>query len=76
THFIEELGENHEEKEQDRLKLMEVLKTLKAEDMQMILMRFFEKHSFKEIADILGISESNAKVRTYRILQRLKQKLE
>lgn len=74
--LVEELGENHEEKEQDRLKLMEVLKTLKAEDMQMILMRFFEKHSFKEIADILEISESNAKVRTYRILQRLRQKLE
>ncbi|MEO1712127.1 MAG: sigma factor-like helix-turn-helix DNA-binding protein [Bacteroidota bacterium] len=38
-------------------------------------MRFFEKRPFKEIADILGITESNAKVRTYRILDRLKKKI-
>jgi RNA polymerase sigma-70 factor (ECF subfamily) len=36
-------------------------------------MRFFEQRPFKEIADILGITESNAKVRTYRVLERIKK---
>jgi RNA polymerase sigma-70 factor (ECF subfamily) len=36
-------------------------------------MRFFEQRPFKEVADILGITESNAKVRTYRVLERLKK---
>ena len=36
-------------------------------------MRYFEKRSFKEIASILNITESNAKVRTYRVLERLKK---
>jgi RNA polymerase sigma-70 factor (ECF subfamily) len=38
-------------------------------------MRFFEQRPFKEIAEIAGITESNAKVRTYRILERLKKKM-
>jgi len=74
--LMTEIEENHEEKEKDRLKLMETLKSLKPEDMQVILLRFFEKRSFKEVADILGITESNAKVRTYRIVQRLRQKFD
>ncbi|MFT5764936.1 MAG: RNA polymerase sigma-70 factor (ECF subfamily), partial [Saprospiraceae bacterium] len=30
---------------------------------------------FKEIAEIIGITESNAKVKTYRILEKLKKKI-
>jgi RNA polymerase sigma-70 factor (ECF subfamily) len=36
-------------------------------------MRFFEQRPFKEIAEVLNITESNAKVRTYRVLERLKK---
>lgn len=35
-------------------------------------MRYFEKRSFKELGEILGISESNAKVKVHRILKKLK----
>ena len=35
-------------------------------------MRFFEKRSFKEIAEILDITENNAKVKLYRALDKLK----
>lgn len=52
---------------------LNALTKLPLEDLQIIEMRFFEKRPFKEIGDILGITENNAKVRTYRILDRLKQ---
>lgn len=55
--------------------MLEVLEELKPIDLQLIEMRFFEKRPFKEISDILGLSESNAKVKTYRILERLKKKI-
>ena len=54
--------------------LVKALDYLKEKDLQLIEMRFFEERPFKEIADVLGITESNAKVRTYRILKRLKKR--
>jgi RNA polymerase sigma-70 factor (ECF subfamily) len=53
--------------------LQHVIKQLPEEDLQMVEMRFFEKRPFKEIAEILNITENNAKVRMYRILERLKK---
>lgn len=53
-------------------KLTGVMKTLKDEDLDLVEMRFFEKRSFKEIGDILGITENNAKVKLYRLLDRMK----
>ena len=55
--------------------MITALDDLKEGDIQLIEMRFFEQRPFKEIAEILGITESNAKVKTYRILDRLKKKL-
>lgn len=55
--------------------LVQALDQLKDSDLQLIEMRFFEHRPFKEIAEILEISESNAKVRTYRILERIKKKM-
>jgi RNA polymerase sigma-70 factor (ECF subfamily) len=55
--------------------MLEVLEELKPIDLQLIEMRFFEKRPFKEISEVLGLSESNAKVKTYRILERLKKKI-
>lgn len=53
--------------------LKEAVTELEEEDMQFVEMRFFEKRAFKEIADIFGITENNAKVKTYRILEKLKK---
>lgn len=55
--------------------LVGALDELKERDIQLIEMRFFEQRPFKEIAEIMDITESNAKVRTYRILERLKKKI-
>ncbi len=53
--------------------LVEALDTLKPADLSLIELRFFEQRPFKEIAEILDITESNAKVKTYRILERLRK---
>lgn len=42
-------------------------------DLQVVEMRFFESRAFKEIGEILDITENNAKVKLYRILDRLKK---
>ena len=36
-------------------------------------MRFFEKRSFREIGDLLEMTENNAKVKTFRAVNKLKQ---
>lgn len=53
--------------------LQQMIKQLPEEDLQLIEMRFFEQRPFKEIAEILSITENNAKVRMYRVLERLKK---
>jgi RNA polymerase sigma-70 factor, ECF subfamily len=64
-----------EENEELRNGLILALDKLKEPDLQLIEMRFFEQRPFKEIADIVGMTESNVKVKTYRILERLKKTL-
>lgn len=55
------------------LKILEkLLVNLKENELQIIEMRFFEERSFKEIGEILAITENNAKVKTYRIIDKLK----
>lgn len=56
--------------------LLEALTTLEEDDFQLVEMRFFEKRPFKEIGEILNISEANAKMKLYRILDKLKPILE
>jgi RNA polymerase sigma-70 factor (ECF subfamily) len=46
---------------------------LPTEMVQVLELRFFEDKDFKEIAFILDITESGAKMRTYRALDRLRQ---
>jgi RNA polymerase sigma-70 factor, ECF subfamily len=53
--------------------LIPALELLKEADLEIVEMRFFEQRPFKEIAEMLNITESNAKVRTYRVLERLKK---
>ncbi|MCB0649932.1 MAG: sigma-70 family RNA polymerase sigma factor [Saprospiraceae bacterium] len=56
--------------------MVRLLDDLNPDDLEIIEMRFFEDKPFREIADILQITEANAKMKTYRILGRLKKKLE
>ena len=51
--------------------LVEIMNSLDQEHLDLIELRFFQGMSFKEIADIYNISEANAKMRTYRILEKM-----
>lgn len=53
-------------------KLPAILSKLSTDELQLIELRFFERRPFKEISDIVGISETYAKVRVYRILGKMK----
>jgi len=50
-----------------------LLEHLEPDEVSMIELRIFETRPFKEIGDILGITENNAKVRFYRIIDKLKK---
>ncbi|MFM7022046.1 MAG: RNA polymerase sigma factor [Flavobacteriales bacterium] len=68
--FIEEIDDDYSDVKLQALKL--TLSDQDEEVVQLIEMRFFEKRSFKELGEIMGISESNAKVKVHRILKKLK----
>lgn len=64
---------------EDSIQQMELLKsavqTLKLKELEIIELRFFNSLSFKEVASVLNITENNAKVRCYRILDKLRIKM-
>jgi RNA polymerase sigma-70 factor, ECF subfamily len=59
--------------EDNEQKLLQALSSLSTDDMLYIEMRFFEGRSFKEIGEIQQLTENNAKVKTYRIVERLRK---
>ncbi len=69
--IIEEMQESKIDEYHD--KIVGIISALPEDELQLIEMRFFEKRAFKEIAEILQMTENNAKVKTYRILDKLKK---
>jgi RNA polymerase sigma-70 factor (ECF subfamily) len=69
--MMDEMEEDHSEI--NKKQLFNALSMLKEDALQLIEMRFFERRSFKEIGDILELTENNAKVKTFRALEKLKQ---
>lgn len=68
--ILQELGTENSAATDARL--MKSLQKLDPADVQLVEMRFFEKRPFKEIADILELSETATKARVYRLLDKLK----
>jgi RNA polymerase sigma-70 factor (ECF subfamily) len=54
--------------------LGKALHYLSAQEIELIELRYFESKSFAEIGFILQVTENNAKVKTYRAIDKLKQK--
>ncbi|MEM9856142.1 MAG: sigma-70 family RNA polymerase sigma factor [Bacteroidota bacterium] len=50
-----------------------LLEQLNENEIELIELRFFEELSFKEMAYLLGLSEVNAKIKTYRTIDKLKK---
>lgn len=73
---IKELIEESDEVwDEDQInKLIDFMKDLPEDMLQVLVLRFYEESDFKEIAYILDITESGAKMRTYRALDKLRKK--
>lgn len=69
--MIEEFDEDETDK--NKQKLIHCLGLLKQGDVQLLELRYFERRSYREIGEILEITENNAKVRAFRALERLKK---
>jgi RNA polymerase sigma-70 factor, ECF subfamily len=67
---LHELGEENTAETDSRL--MKSVQQLEPEEVTLLEMRFFEKRPFKEVCEILEISETAAKARVYRLLEKLK----
>lgn len=72
--IIEETGQTRDDTKINLL--IQSLNDLPAEVIEIMELRFFEEKSFKEISYILQISESSAKMRIYRTLEKLRQMIE
>ncbi len=73
-HIFEMIEEFDEDSSvSNKKKLIECLALMKEKDMQLLELRYFEKRSYREIGEILEISENTAKVRSFRALERLKK---
>ena len=63
------------DQEEREAELRRLLRQLSPEDLNLVEMRFFEQRPFAEIAEVLDVTEATAKMRTYRLLGRLKKQL-
>lgn len=59
--------------EENTAVLLKALEKLHHDEMEMVLMRYYQKCSFRQVSDILGISEGNAKVKMHRIIRKLQK---
>tara|TARA_R110002012_G_scaffold108855_2_gene252280 strand:- start:325249 stop:325785 length:537 start_codon:yes stop_codon:yes gene_type:complete len=64
-----------EDSEQHLEQLKRAIKTLRPKELEVIELRFFNDLSFKEVGSVLNITENNAKVKCYRILDKLRIKM-
>lgn len=72
--LVERSDRNSPEWDEDILqRLLVYLKDLPTDMLQVLELRFFEDKDFREIAFILGMTESGAKMRTYRALDKLRK---
>ncbi|MCP4520148.1 MAG: sigma-70 family RNA polymerase sigma factor [Cytophagales bacterium] len=52
---------------------IECINQLAEKEVELLELRFFEQRSFKEIAYLLGINENTAKVRSHRLIEKMKK---
>lgn len=72
--MIEQIVEEVDTSDLENLtnKLLSAIQKLQEDAVKILELRFYEKRSFKEIGQILNITENYAKVKTYRVLDKLK----
>ena len=65
--------DNKEELEINISLLEKVIQKLKPDEVILIELRYFEDRPFREVGEILGLTENNAKVKVHRLVQRMKE---
>jgi len=65
--------DNKEELEINLSLLEKVIQKLKPDEVILIELRYFEDRPFREVGEILGLTENNAKVKVHRLVQRMKE---
>jgi len=70
--LFEEMEASFEQTDKDAL-ITQLLQQLTTDEVQFLELRFFENRSFREVGFILGLTEVNAKVKTYRLLKKMKK---
>lgn len=63
---------NMDEKEKRIEAILELLPKLLEEEIALIELRYFDQRRYKEIAEILNITEESARVKTHRVIVKIK----
>lgn len=78
--YLEKAASDNLEEELDRKneesRIKEAVKKLDETDRQIIVLRYFEDLSFSEIEEVVSIKSGALRVRTHRILKKLKENLD
>jgi RNA polymerase sigma-70 factor (ECF subfamily) len=75
TLHCEDENKNIDETIKFKKSIRAIINELPADQREVVIMRTYYDMSFKEIAEILDISEVNAKVRMHRIIEKLKKSI-
>ena len=73
--LIEEMEIGMSEGESRKKILVKLLEALSPDEIVFLELRFFEGRSFKEMGYLLGLTEVNSKIKTYRIIEKMKKHL-
>lgn len=74
TEFLEHLAEEIDVPTSvGNQELIATLNQLEDGEIELIEMRYFEQRSYKEIAEILDMTENNAKVKTHRVIKKMQK---
>jgi RNA polymerase sigma-70 factor, ECF subfamily len=77
TGLLDFIRDTNEPYNEDHLELATAeLKSLEGDDLWLIELKYFEKRPYTEVADIMNITEANAKVRAHRIIERLRERVQ
>lgn len=71
--IAEDAGEENLEGRIEDLK--KAMKDLSGDELELIEQRYFENRSYKEMSEMLDMEENNARVKTFRVVQKLKNLL-
>jgi RNA polymerase sigma-70 factor (ECF subfamily) len=71
--FLKDADEVYNEDHLDMAKAE--LKQLEGDDLWLIELKYFEKRPFVEVAEIMNLTEANAKVRAHRIIEKMRERV-